>query len=162
MGLMNGDRIISIDNQEIEKFYQIIPDIVLNERKTIQIERDGRLLEVKIPKEVIPALIKGKGRIDARIPFSPLIVEGFPKESQGEEAGLQTGDEILRLNNMTFEYYDEFKKSLGENIEAEIILQVRRNDENLDIPLTVNSQGWGGFFICSLSIDSSIIPDIFT
>ena len=31
MGLMNGDRIISIDNQEIEKFYQIIPDIVLNE-----------------------------------------------------------------------------------------------------------------------------------
>lgn len=144
MGLMNGDRIISIDNQEIENFYQIIPDIILNERKTIQIKRDGRLLEVKIPKEVIPALIKGDGRIDVRLPFSPLVVEGFIKESPSKKAGLQTGDEILGLSNMTFEYYDEFKKRLGENKETEIILQVKRNGENLDIPVMVNYQGMIG------------------
>lgn len=144
MGLMNGDRIISIDNQEIENFYQIIPDIILNERKTIQIKRDGRLLEVKIPKEVIPALIKGDGRIDVRLPFSPLVVEGFIKESPSKKAGLQTGDEILGLSNMTFEYYDEFKKRLGENKETEIILQVKRNGENLDIHVMVNYQGMIG------------------
>lgn len=144
MGLMNGDRIISIDNQEIENFYQIIPDIILNERKTIQIKRDGRLLEVKIPKEVIPALIKGDGRIDVRLPFSPLVVEGFIKESPSKKAGLQTGDEILGLSNMTFEYYDEFKKRLGENKETEIILQVKRNGKNLDIPVIVNYQGMIG------------------
>ncbi len=147
MGLMNGDRIISVDNQEIEKFYQIIPDIVLNERKSIQIKRDGRLLEVKIPKEVIPALINGRGRIDVRIPFSPLIVEGFIKESPSKKAGLKTGDEILGLGNMTFEYYDEFKKKLGENKEAEITLQVKRNGENLVIPVTVNNQGMIGIRI---------------
>ncbi|MCK4631584.1 MAG: RIP metalloprotease RseP, partial [Bacteroidales bacterium] len=99
MGLRNGDKILSVDNQEIEKFYQIIPDIVLNERKTIQIERDGRILNINISKEFIPLLIKGKGRIDARIPFSPLIVEGFLKESPAKKAGLKTGDEILCLNN---------------------------------------------------------------
>jgi len=36
MGLRNGDRIVSVDNQHIENFNEIIPDIVLNMRKTIQ------------------------------------------------------------------------------------------------------------------------------
>ncbi len=144
MGLRNGDKILSVDNQEIEKFYQIIPDIVLNERKTIQIERDGRILNINISKELIPLLIKGKGRIDARIPFSPLIVEGFLKESPAKKAGLQTGDEILYLNNEICDFYDEFKKKLGESKEEKVSLQIKRNDENLDIPVIVNNQGMIG------------------
>ncbi len=144
MGLRNGDKILSVDNQEIEKFYQIIPDIVLNERKTIQIERDGRILNINISKEFIPLLIKGKGRIDARIPFSPLIVEGFLKESPAKKAGLKTGDEILCLNNEICDYYDEFKKKLGESKEEKVSLQIKRNNENLDIPVIVNNQGMIG------------------
>ena len=144
MGLRNGDKILSVDNQEIEKFYQIIPDIVLNERKTIQIERDGRILNINISKEFIPLLIKGKGRIDARIPFSPLIVEGFLKESPAKKAGLKTGDEILCLNNEICDFYDEFKKKLGESKEEKVSLQIKRNNENLDIPVIVNNQGMIG------------------
>jgi len=144
MGLRNGDKILSVDNQEIEKFYHIIPDIVLNERKTIQVNRDGRILNVNIPKEFIPLLIKGKGRVDARIPFSPLIVEGFLKESPAKKAGLQTGDEILGLNNEICDYYDEFKKRLGESIGEEVFLQIKRNDENFNIPVLVNNQGMIG------------------
>lgn len=144
MGLRNGDKILSVDNQEIEKFYQIIPDIVLNERKTIQIERDGRILNINISKEFIPLLIKGKGRIDARIPFSPLIVEGFLKESPAKKAGLQTGDEILYCNNEICDYYDEFKKKLGESKGEKVSLQIKRNDDNLNIPVIVNNQGMIG------------------
>ncbi|MEZ5010280.1 MAG: site-2 protease family protein [Bacteroidales bacterium] len=29
IGLMNGDRIVALDGQEVEKFYNIIPDIIL-------------------------------------------------------------------------------------------------------------------------------------
>ncbi|NQU81278.1 MAG: RIP metalloprotease RseP [Bacteroidetes bacterium] len=144
MGLRNGDKIVSVDNQEVENFYQIIPDIVLNERKTIQIKRDGRLMEVKIPEESIPLLIKGKGRIDARIPFSPLIVVGFIKESPAKNSGLQTGDEILGLNNEIYEYYDQFKKKLDENIGKIVSLQIKRNSNNLEIPVVVNNQGMIG------------------
>ena len=144
MGLRNGDKILSVDNQEVENFYQIIPDIVLNERKTIQIKRDGRLMEVKIPKESIPLLIKGKGRIDVRIPFSPLIIEDFLKESPAKNAGLQTGDEILGLNNEIYKYYDQFKKKLDESIGEKVSLQIKRNSNNLEIPVVVNNQGMIG------------------
>ncbi|MCD6565459.1 MAG: RIP metalloprotease RseP [Bacteroidales bacterium] len=144
MGLRNGDKIISVDNQEVENFSQIIPDILLNERKTIQVKRDGRLMEVRIPEKSIPLLIKGKGRIDVRTPFSPLIVAGFIKESPAKNAGLQTGDEILGLNNEIYKYYDQFKKKLDENIGEEVSLQIKRNSNNLEIPVVVNSQGMIG------------------
>ena len=144
MGLRNGDKILSIDNQEVENFFHIIPDILLNERKTIQINRDGRLMEVRIPEESIPFLIKGKGRIDARIPFSPLIVVGFMKESPAKNAGLKMGDEILGLNNENYKYYDQFKKQLDESIGENVSLQIKRNSNNLEIPVVVNNQGMIG------------------
>ncbi|MBE9512432.1 MAG: RIP metalloprotease RseP [Bacteroidetes bacterium] len=144
MGLRNGDKILSVDNQEIENFYKIIPDIVLNERKSIQVIRDGRILNINIQKNFIPLLIKGKGRIDARFPFSPLLVEGFLKESPAKKAGLQTGDEILGINNEIYEYYDQFKKKLGESKERKVSLQIKRNNENLEIPVMVNDQGMIG------------------
>jgi len=144
MGLRNGDNILSVDNQEIDNFYHIIPDIILNERKTIQIKRDGRLMEVRIPEESIPFLIKGKGRVNVRIPFSPLIVEGFMKESPAKNAGLQTGDEIIGLNNEIFEFYDQFKKKLDKSIGEKVSLQVKRNSNNLEIPVVVNNQGMIG------------------
>ena len=45
IGLRNGDKILTVDNQYIENFLQITPDIVLNNRKTIQVERDGQNIE---------------------------------------------------------------------------------------------------------------------
>ena len=49
IGLRNGDKILSVDNQYIENFMQITHDIVLNNRKTIQVERNGQKLDIAIP-----------------------------------------------------------------------------------------------------------------
>jgi regulator of sigma E protease len=57
MGLRNGDKIISVDNQHVENFLQISPDIVLNKRKTIQIERNGEILNIDIPQDYIPKML---------------------------------------------------------------------------------------------------------
>jgi regulator of sigma E protease len=141
MGLQNGDKIISIDNQAIEKFYSIIPDIVLNERKTIQIERDGTRMDLEIPKSVIPAIIKGKSIIDARMPFSPLIVNGYMKHSAARTAGIEIDDEILGFNGMQFEYYDEYSKQIREHKGKEVIVNIRRGEEEMDIPVTVSGEG---------------------
>ena len=84
MGLRDGDKIITIDGNHIENFLEIIPDIILNEREQITVERDGELVEVDIDKKFIPDIIKGQGRIDARIPFLPFEVSDFMKVSPAE------------------------------------------------------------------------------
>ena len=74
MGLRNGDKIIAVDGEEVENFYAIIPDILLNERKVINVERDGEMIDIPVPREYIPLLLKNPDVIDARIPFGPFVI----------------------------------------------------------------------------------------
>jgi regulator of sigma E protease len=141
MGLRNGDKILTVDNQYIENFLEITPDILLNNRKTLQVERDGKILNIEIPKEFIPKMLKGKGKIDYRIPFSPFVVGSYGKVSPGKEAGVLSGDDLIGVDNKIFVYFDEFQKYLFENKERPIVLNLLRKGESLNIPVKPTASG---------------------
>ncbi len=144
IGLRNGDKILSIDNQYIENFMKITPDIVLNDRKTIQVDRNGQVLNIDIPREYVTKLLKGKGQIDARVPFGPFVVTDFAKESPAKEAGVRSGDELKGLDGNVFTYYDEFQKYLAENKGRTITLNILRDGSQVEIGVTPTSSGMLG------------------
>jgi len=144
IGLRNGDKILSIDNQYIENFMKITPDIVLNDRKTIQVERNGQVLNIDIPREYVTKLLKGKGQIDARVPFGPFVVTDFAKESPAREAGVRAGDELKGLDGNVFTYYDEFQKYLSENKGRTVTLNILRDGSPVEIGVTPTSSGMLG------------------
>jgi regulator of sigma E protease len=146
IGLRNGDKILSVDNQKIENFGQITTDIVLNDRKSIQVERNGKVININIPPTYIAQMLKGKGRIDARTPFSPYFISGFSKESPGKEAGLKQGDEVTGLDGKKFEFYDEFQKYLAENKSRAITVNVMRDGNEVDVPVVPTADGYLGIF----------------
>jgi regulator of sigma E protease len=144
IGLRNGDKILTVDNQKIENFAQITSDIVLNDRKSIQVDRNGEILSIAIPAEYIPQMLKGNGKIDPRTPFSPYIVSGFIKESPGKIAGLMAGDELLGLDGIKFGWFDEFQKYLVSNKSRSIVVNILRNGEQIDIPVVPTTEGFLG------------------
>jgi len=146
IGLRNGDKIISVDNQKIENFAQITSDIVLNDRKSIQVDRNGKLINIQIPTSYVAQMLKGKGKIDPRTPFSPYVISGFGKESPGKAAGLLSGDEVVGLDGKQFQWYDEFQKYLAENRSGAITVNVQRNGNNVDIPVKPTEQGFLGIY----------------
>jgi len=152
IGLRNGDKILSVDNQYVDNFVQITSDIVLNDRKTIQVERNGELLNIDIPKEFIPKMLKGKGQIDPRIPFGPFVVSSYGKESPGKVAGVRLGDELIGLDSIRFAYFDEFQKYLHENREHPVVLNLLREGETVNISVKPTESGLLGINR-SVSID---------
>ena len=141
IGLQNGDKILAVDNVYIDNFLQIQTDILLNDRKTIQVERAGQQVTVDIPKEYIAAALKGKGAIDARVPFKPFVVADFGGESVAQKAGMEKNDELLGINGVEFEYYDQFRGYLAENASQQVTLNVLRNGISIDIPVLLDSTG---------------------
>ena len=98
-----GIKFLSVDNQYIENFLQITSDIVLNNRKTIQVERDGKILNIEIPKEYIPKMLKGKGQIDLQNTFRAICsFITIVKESPAKAAGVLIGDELIGLDGNRF------------------------------------------------------------
>lgn len=144
IGLRNGDKILSVDNQHVEDFIQIPTDIVLNGRKTIQVERNGERININIPQEYVAHMLKGRGMIEPRTPFGPFIIASFGKESPAKEAGVQENDELLAVDDIRFTFFDEFQTYLKENRNRDVMLTLARGGETVSIPVRPTPQGMLG------------------
>lgn len=144
IGLRNGDKILSVDNEYIDNFHQIIPDILLNDRKTIQVERDGQIINIEIPKEYTAQLLKNKGVFEPRTPFSPFIIAGFGKISPAKNAGLIIGDELTGIDGNKFTFYDEFQKYLSYKKGSQVTVNILRDGKEISVPVTLTEEGMLG------------------
>ncbi len=153
IGLRNGDKILSVDNQPVENFMQITSEIVLNNRKTIQVNRNGELINIEIPKEYIPKMLKGKGHITYRTPFQVMKIKSFSKKSPSKDAGILADDEIVGIDSLTFSYSDEFQSYLKANIGKPIVLNIIRNGNSDNVVVIPNAERLLGIYYTGKSLD---------
>jgi regulator of sigma E protease len=144
IGLRNGDMFVSVDNLKIENFNEIPSDIILNDRKTIQVERNGEIISLPIPVEFIARMLKGEGRLEPRTPFRPYVVSGFGKDSPAKLAGVAEGDELLGIDGNNFQWFDEFQDYLSRNPGGEVTVNAIRNGNQIDIPVVLTADGMLG------------------
>ncbi|MDI9553203.1 MAG: RIP metalloprotease RseP [Bacteroidota bacterium] len=141
IGLRNGDMIVSVDNVKIENFNEIAADIILNDRETIQVERNGEIISLPIPVEFIARMLKGEGRLEPRTPFRPYVVSGFAKESPAKLAGVVEGDELTGIDGNDFQWFDEFQAYLSRNRDKEVTVNAIRDGNRVDIPVVLTENG---------------------
>lgn len=140
IGLRNGDKILSVDNMPVENFRKIIPTVILDKARTIQVERDGQKVDVEVSDEDLAMLIKSKGVLSFRIPFDYKVAK-FAKSSAAKEAGLKVGDQIVGMSGHSFAFNDEFKNALHDSIGKKIVLNVLRDNQKMDFPMVIPAEG---------------------
>jgi len=145
IGLRNGDKILSVDHVTIENFNKIIPTVLLDDAKTIQVLRDGQQMDVQIKEEDLALLIKSKRVFDPRLPFE-FKADKIVKESPASLAGLEKGDVFVNVDGNVFGFYDEFtdyaKSHKGQKIEVNVL----RNGIPKALQVQVSDDGTLGFY----------------
>lgn len=145
MGLKNGDKILSIDGKATDNVLLIVHDIVVNEAKTLQIERDGNLTEIKIPENITAPLLKVTYPILPRLPF---YIQDFGPDSPAKKGGMEINDRVIGVNGTRFEYWDQFKEIVPAYSGQDAIVTVVRNEKDtLDLNVAVTSDGKIGVMI---------------
>ena len=144
MGLKNGDKVISIDGNPVDNFYSVIPDVILNERNIITVDRNGEIVNIKVDRAYLPYILKGMGQIDARVPFGPFEIVGFSKVSPAADAGITSGDKLLGVDGFVFDYYDQFQSYLKNKKGKEITANLLRDGSELNIDLVTTPEGMVG------------------
>lgn len=144
IGFENGDKILTVDHQYIDNFAKIVPTIVLDNAKTVQIERDGKKMDVDITDADLALLLKSKEVMSFRKPFKIKIgqvAKGLP----AEKAGLQKDDEFVAVDGHHFEFYDQFSNYLKEKENQPVELELLRNGDKITKTVTVTEDGKLGF-----------------
>lgn len=145
MGFRNGDKIISLDNIYIDDFQKIPMNLILNEAKTAQVIRDGKTIDIKFPEGSLSKLIKHKSPVflTVRIPF---IADRFSENSVAENAGMMKGDTVIGLNGNIVKYFGEFREEIQLHKNEEVIIDIKRNEDTLHLPMTLGEDGFIGVY----------------
>jgi regulator of sigma E protease len=142
MGLRNGDQVLSLDGEPVERWTSIHHDIVVNEPQVIQVKRDGRMLDINVPEGMTSKLLKVEGAIEPRIPCEvALLVEdgGLVK------VGAEVGDRIVGVNGHPVNFYDEFKEQTKGAVNTDFDLSLLRGTDTLNVSVLTNEEGMFGF-----------------
>ena len=128
LGLRDGDKILSVDGNYIENFSEIPMKIVLEESKTIEVERDGQRTVVNLPEDAVAKILQNQKSsfISFRTPF---VVHEFAAPSVAQSAGMEKGDRIIAINEISTPYYQDFIRHIKDFKNQDItIVGIRRSD----------------------------------
>jgi len=151
IGLQNGDKILSVANVPVENFHKIIPTVILDNASTIQVEREGQKVDVEISEDDLALLIKSRGVLSFRLPFNYKVID-FGKNSPAKDAGIKAGDRIVGMDSVMYEYDDQFKAALKENIGKQVTLNILRDTTKMNIAMAIPSTG-----LLGITLDQDIL-----
>ena len=146
LGLQNGDKILSVDGEEIKKFSDITIEFING--NTYTIERNGLVIEKDLPIDFIDKLIsRGKNAGMIVRPRSPFIFNKFQENSPNVNSELLDKDIVIAINGQPLKYQDEVQDILQQNKGEEISLTVKRGTENKTFNVAVSNKGTLGVII---------------
>jgi len=166
IGFKDGDKLVSIDGEKVDVFYDIIGEstksiylemmIYNDDRYVVVVDRDGRKEDVFIGANFIKYW-KNSGKKPLFSPATIVKVADFTKNSNSEKAGLLKGDILLSVNGTETKYFDELRRELQNHKSKTIEVGILRSGEELTFPIEVSAEGMIGFVNSSnleVSIDS--------
>lgn len=156
IGLRNGDKILAIDGKQPEQFHAILPNMIMNKTRSLSILRGTDTLVLNLPEDFQKELLELSSKsfsmpslIQPRILFAPFYIAKVKKQSPAELAGLQKGDELLSVDGIRFEFYDEFQRYLKEHCNKQIRLQLNSNNQEKEVLLNLGEKPVLGVYVDS-------------
>lgn len=146
MGLRDGDKILSVNNVEVENFNKIPAEILLNETRSIQVERNGQRIEIPVTEDNISKMIASRGKTMLVAPRFPCIVDSLEKDAPAERSGIKKGDKIISVNGKPASFHNEVTTILRKNPYTVANIQLVRNNDTMLIRTPVNGDGAIGFY----------------
>jgi regulator of sigma E protease len=152
IGLQNGDKILTINGIEQERFAEITANLIYAGGGQMEIERNGEVLSLPIPVDIDQIIL----RSDVPIIFSyrlPFFVGGFsPDITHAQDAGLKVRDQITGVNGVDIKYFDEFSQMVKNNKGNTIDINVLRDEQPLTLNVQVSEEGFVGISPIAMSL----------
>jgi regulator of sigma E protease len=135
IGFRNGDKIISINGIEPNRFEDIYREIIFG--GTVKVLRDNQADSFLVPKDFIGSLVKERN-VMLFYPRVPFIIREIPDTSINAGAGLKPRDQVLGINGKPIRFYDEYLSIVDTLTPGRITLDVLRNDTRLPVEVSLS------------------------
>jgi regulator of sigma E protease len=150
IGLQEGDKILTIDQKEIEDISSIESTLVLSNPKTIQVQRGDSLFDLSIPATLSTTLAanKKKETIPFVVPRVPIIVDSVGKTAVTMDGGqFLKGDTLIAINQKEVKYRLDFENIKKKYADSIVVVSLKRGSDTINVKALINGSGQLGVFL---------------
>jgi regulator of sigma E protease len=145
IGFRDGDKILGVDGTPIYDLTKFKKKLIT--AKQVQLEREGKQINIDLPVDFIGRLIENKnqrrtGFVDVR---TPALVYRVPDTSAAYRAGIRSNDLIVGIDSTRLQFYDELYTQLQKNKGKNVLVTVNRNgiDTSFNAKVQVDEENEG-------------------
>ena len=139
-GFMNGDRILTIDDEKVVEAKDVTSKIILKGKTNIVLLRDNQEVPLNLPKSFRDSILSNGEKVFMTERF-PFVIDSVENGSPANIEGLQKGDSIVGLNSkQIFEYY-EIAQETAVCKGKKVNIDFYRNGEFLTDSITISKDG---------------------
>ena len=137
-GFKTGDKIITVDGEELETYSDLRKSIIGS--TYYQVERDGNIFEIQLPVDFLGKLSSSEdmSSFEFRMPF---IIQSVSEESLNKDYDIRQGDRIVSVNGQETKYVDQLVPLLEQNSNRTIEVELLRDSFRIKKTLNVNEDG---------------------
>ena len=146
IGMQDGDKIIAVAGKTVERQGTVGSEIIMNEAKSITIERNGQRMELAIPAGFIGQLNKNRLGGFTYVRY-PLIVDTILPSAKFVQGNIQKGDTLIGINEHPVRWSTDMIKDLsfdslkGRNIT---LLMLRNGTDTVRSVVAYDEKGDNG------------------
>ena len=154
IGFEKGDKIIDVDGKQLDYVLDINKMLLLRPIEKIKVEKlDGSISEINVPENIGTEIFQSN-QMNSFTPLYSATIDSVSKESPALNAGIQSGDKILSINNESIYDWTEFTKWINNNSDDIIDVVVERGDSNYNISIDRNNDGTIGVWKKNTGIET--------
>lgn len=151
IGLQDGDKIISYNgNKTFKDAGRVAVEMLLNNAKTVEIERDGKKMSLNVPVEVYRDIMAQKKGGTFVTPAMPCTVDSVLPGTPFDKAGGKRGDRIIGIDSIPITFYHQLTRELPAYRGKPAVISVLRGTDTVRLNLTVSDSAKLGFAVPSL------------
>nr|WP_294995827.1 RIP metalloprotease RseP [uncultured Sediminibacterium sp.] len=150
IGVQDGDLITGINGKPLENFSALESEIMFKEAATIEVQRNGTEVALKVPGDFTKKMVKNRKLGSMILPRYPAIVDSVSaKDAVFRSGKLQKGDTLVAFNGEPITYYHEYQQLAKNYADSIITLSVLRGADTVQVRLLLNEKGKAGFWAVS-------------
>jgi regulator of sigma E protease len=149
LGLQDGDKVLRIGEKPFTRFNdrEIVREIIINNASSLTVERDGRVLELRVPEGMVGVLSSHENKEKSLfIPRFPFVAAETLKDSPAEKAGIQPEDKILGINELETPFYKDLMTAVKSRPSEDIAVKIERKGEELVLNMITTPEGTIGVY----------------
>ena len=140
IGFENGDKILLVDDKQPKTLSDAVSKILLDDAKTVTVERNGREVQLNIPEDIEKWILANPNSFFLVENF-PFVIDSIMPNTPASRSDLRVEDRIVAIDSIPTLSFMDFAKTVKPFAGKDVVLTVVRHGFEEKIPVTISEEG---------------------